>query len=95
MAAPPASAVTPELIAAARKTLTSVPVQKRYYDLFVNSLIEETYGDNETKIYPPLSLGEIFAGRQNVLDKVSSAQFQKTKAWKQVAGPYTEICSSA
>ncbi len=80
----------PELIAAARKTLASVPVQKRYYDLFVNSLIEETYGDNETKIYPPLTLGEIFNGRQNVLDKITSAQFQKTKAWKQVAGPFTE-----
>ena len=80
----------PELIAAGRKTLSSVPVQKRYYDLFVNSLIEETYGDNETKIYPPLTLGEIFNGRQNVLDKITSAQFQKTKAWKQVAGPYTE-----
>ncbi len=79
-----------ELIGAARKTLMSVPVQKRYYDLFINSMIEETYGDNETKIYPPLSLGEIFAGRQNVLDKITSAQFQKTKAWKQVAGPYTE-----
>jgi type VI secretion system protein ImpL len=79
-----------ELIAAARKTLMSVPVQKRYYDLFINSMIDETYGDNETKIYPPLSLGEIFAGRQNVLDKITSAQFQKTKAWKQVAGPYTE-----
>ena len=79
-----------ELVAAARKTLMSVPVQKRYYDLFINSMIEETYGDNETKIYPPLSLGEIFNGRQNVLDKITSTQFQKTKSWKQVAGPYTE-----
>ena len=80
----------PALVAAARKTLMSVPVQKRYYDLFINSIIEETYGDNETKMYPPLTLGDIFGGRQNVLDKIASAQFQKTKAWKQVAGPYTE-----
>ena len=80
----------PALIAAARKTLMSVPVQKRYYDLFINSIIEETYGDNETKMYPPYMLGEVFNGRQAVLDKITSAQFQKTKAWKQVAGPYTE-----
>ena len=72
------------LIASARKTLMCVPVQKRYYDLFVTSLIEETYGDNETKQYPPLNLAEIFGGRQDVLDKMTSAQFQKNKAWKQV-----------
>jgi type VI secretion system protein ImpL len=80
----------PALIASARKTLMGVPVQKRYYELFVTELVDETYGDNETKAYPPLTLGEVFGGRPDVLDKMTSAQFQKTKAWKQVAGPYTE-----
>ncbi|MFO0758539.1 MAG: type VI secretion system membrane subunit TssM [Byssovorax sp.] len=80
----------PALVEATRKTLQSVPVNTRYYNLFVNALIEETYLDKDTKVYPPLSLGELFAGRQEVLKWLSSARYQKEKLWKQVEGPYTE-----
>ncbi len=78
------------LVEATRKTLQSVPVNKRYYDLFINALSEETYLDRDTKVYPPLSLGELFAGRAEVLKWLSSARYQKEKLWKQVEGPYTE-----
>jgi type VI secretion system protein ImpL len=83
---PPDSA----LVEATRKTLQSVPVNKRYYDLFINALSEETYLDRDTKVYPSLSLGELFAGRAEVLKWLSSARYQKEKLWKQVEGPYTE-----
>jgi type VI secretion system protein ImpL len=84
-----------QLVAAARKTLQSVPVNKRYYDLFVNSLIEAKWNEggedtNANRMYPPISLNEMFADRPDVLKVLSSARFQKEKRWREVEGPYTE-----
>ena len=84
-----------ELVASVRKTLQSVPVRKRYYDLFVNSLIDEKYdetGDNSrgNRKYPPHTLGDMFSDRPDVLKVLTSAQYAKEKRWKEVDGPYTE-----
>jgi type VI secretion system protein ImpL len=83
------------LVAQARKTLQSVPVAKRYYDLFVNSLIDEKWDEGGEDVranrkYPPYTLGEIFADRSDVLKVLTSSRFQKEKKWKEVEGPYTE-----
>ena len=83
------------LVAATRKTLQGVPVAKRYYDTFVNSLIDEKYdeGGEDTRAnhkYPPIVLNELFGDRADVLKLLTSAQFLKDKRWKEVEGPYTE-----
>ena len=84
-----------ELVANVRKTLQGVPVRKRYYDLFVNSLIDEKYdetGDNSrsNRKYPPHTLGDMFSDRPDILKMLTSAQYAKEKRWKEVDGPYTE-----
>ena len=84
------------LVNAARDKLMKVPVNKRYYDLFVNAVNELKYdeaGDNirANKQVPPLTLADMFADRPDVLKNVlSSARFQKEKRWKEVEGPYTD-----
>jgi type VI secretion system protein ImpL len=88
---PPAT----ELIATARRTLAAVPVRKRYYDQFVNVLVDEKYDETKdnaraNKKYPPLSLGELFLDRPDVLKVVSGARFAKEKRWQEVEGPYTD-----
>ncbi|APR83051.1 IcmF-related protein [Minicystis rosea] len=83
------------LVTTARKTLQSVPVAKRYYDFFVNSLIDEKYDEGGEDVranrkYPPITLGDMFADRPDVLKILSSARFTKEKRWKEVEGPYSE-----
>jgi type VI secretion system protein ImpL len=83
------------LVNAARKTLQGVPVAKRYYDLFVNSLIDEKFdeGGEDTRAnrkYPYITLGDMFADRADVLKVIASARFQKEKRYKEVEGPYTD-----
>ncbi|EYF01261.1 type VI secretion system membrane subunit TssM [Chondromyces apiculatus] len=79
-----------------RGVLQAVPVRKRYYDLFVNSLIDEKYdetGDNSrsNRRFPPQTLADIFSDRPDVLKYVTSKLFQKEKRFKEVDGPYTEV----
>ncbi len=83
------------LVDTARKTLAAVPVPKRYYDMFVNSLIDEKYdeaGDNSrtNRKYPPITLTEMFPDRQNILKYVSSKRYTREKKWQEVEGPYNE-----
>jgi type VI secretion system protein ImpL len=84
-----------KLVASARKTLQSVPVAKRYYELFVNSLIDEKYvegGDDvrSNKMYPPQTLQDVFTEKPDILKYVTSKQFQKEKRYKEIEGPYTD-----
>ncbi|WP_437732260.1 type VI secretion system membrane subunit TssM [Sorangium sp. So ce1335] len=84
-----------DLVASVRATLQAVPVRKRYYDFFVNSIIEEKYdptGDNSraNRKYPPHTLGDMFADRPDVLKVIGSKLYAKEKRWKEVDGPYTE-----
>jgi len=78
-----------------RATLQAVPVQERYYELFVNSLIDERYdeaGDDrkENRKYPPLSLADLFVDRPTALKLIQSARYNKDKRYKEVEGPYTD-----
>lgn len=91
------SALPPDdkLVAKVRKTLQAVPIQKRYYDMFVNSLIEEKYdeaGDNtlENKKYPPWTINTVFQDRPDALKVLYSARYAKEKKPLEVEGPYTE-----
>ncbi|MFT3766749.1 MAG: type VI secretion system membrane subunit TssM [Minicystis sp.] len=83
------------IVAQTRKTLQSVPVAKRYYDFFVNSLIDEKYDEGGEDVranrkYPPITLGDMFADRPDVLKVLTSKRFTNEKRWKEVEGPYTE-----
>jgi type VI secretion system protein ImpL len=84
-----------KLVVDAQKTLQSVPVAKRYYDLFVNSLIDEKYDEagedvRANRKFPPVTLGDLFADRQDVLKAIKSTRMLKEKRFKEVEGPYTE-----
>ena len=83
------------LVEQVRKTLQSVPVRKRYYEMFIESLNDEKYdeeGDDtrENRRFPPLSLTTMFGDRPKVLDSLYSARFEKEKRWQEVDGPFTD-----
>jgi type VI secretion system protein ImpL len=87
--------VSTDLVASVRRTLAAVPVRKRYYDQFVNVLIDEKYDETKenaraNKKYPPLSLNDMFLDRPDVLKVVGSARFAKEKRWQEIEGPYTD-----
>jgi type VI secretion system protein ImpL len=84
-----------KLVADARRTLQNVPVAKRYYDLFVSSLIDQKYDEGGEDVrsnrkYPSLALNEMFVDRPDVLKWITSTSFEKEKRYKEVDGPYTE-----
>jgi type VI secretion system protein ImpL len=83
------------LVDQVRKTLQGVPVQKRYYDQFVNILIDEKYDESAentriNKRYPPLNLQELFTDKPEVLKFITSQRIAKDKRYQEVEGPYTE-----
>ncbi|MCK6589890.1 MAG: ImcF-related family protein, partial [Polyangiaceae bacterium] len=83
------------LVEQVRKTLQAVPVQKRYYDQFVNILIDEKYDEaaentRANKRYPPLNLQELFVDKPEVLKFITSQRIAKDKRYQEVEGPYTE-----
>jgi type VI secretion system protein ImpL len=83
------------LVEQVRKTLQGVPVQKRYYDQFVNVLIDEKYDEaaentRVNKRYPSWTLQEIFTDRPEVLKFITSQRIAKDKRYQEVEGPYTE-----
>jgi type VI secretion system protein ImpL len=84
-----------KLVNDTQTTLQGVAVAKRYYDLFVNSLIDEKYDEGGEDVranrkYPPINLGDLFADRPDVLKVIKSAKNQAEKRWKDVDGPYTD-----
>ncbi len=93
--APPASA---KVVAAARKVLQGVPMKKRYYAFFVDSLNHEKIdpmGDliPANLMYPPVTLDDVFASRQDVLDKLFTGRAYTNsgnKKWYAVSGPFTD-----
>jgi type VI secretion system protein ImpL len=84
------------LVTKARTTLQDVPVQKRYFDLFVNSLSDEKYdeaGDSSlaNRKYPPISLNDMFkTDRADVLKVLTSKRYAREKRWQEIEGPYTD-----
>jgi type VI secretion system protein ImpL len=84
-----------KLIDTTRKTLQDVPVTKRYYDLFVNSTIDERYDEaaensRANRKFPPITIGDLFGNRPELLKAITSARYAKEKIWKEVDGPYTD-----
>jgi len=83
------------LIEQVRKTLQSVPVRKRYYEMFVESLNDEKYDEEaddtrENRRFPPLALTTMFSDRPKVLESLYSVRFEKEKRWQEVEGPFTD-----
>ncbi|MBK8253530.1 MAG: type VI secretion system membrane subunit TssM [Polyangiaceae bacterium] len=84
-----------ELVAYVRKVLMNVPIAKRYYDLYVTSVAEEKVvdaGDNSkaNRLYPSVTLPEMFATRRDFQKYITSAMYEKDKKWREIEGPYTE-----
>jgi type VI secretion system protein ImpL len=84
-----------DLVAYVRKFLMNVPVEKRYYDVYVSSVAEEKIddeGDNSktNRRYPSVTLNDLFASRKDILQYITSATFEKDHKWKEIDGPYTE-----
>jgi len=82
------------LVERTRDILARVGPTQRYYDRFVTVLEYEKYDENgpntpDNLKYPPISLGDLFLDRPEVLSKVQSAQKQRTGKWALVRGPYT------
>jgi type VI secretion system protein ImpL len=87
--------VNDKLVKDVQAKLGGVPVGRRYYALFVSSLIDEKYDDGGEDVlanrkYPPITLVDMFADRVDVLKVMKSARYEKEKVWKAVDGPYTE-----
>ena len=84
-----------DLVEATRTTLQGVPVDARYYALFIDSLMDEKYddaGDNarENLVFPPVSLVTLFPDKPEVLKIVESNLFKTKQLYQEVDGPYTE-----
>ena len=86
---------SPELVERVRKVLLAVPVRRRYYDIFVNSIVDDKYDESgdatrANRKYPPLTLADLFVDRPDVLKVLSSKKLKDTKIWAEIEGPYTE-----
>jgi type VI secretion system protein ImpL len=84
-----------KIVKRARDVLQSVPVRKRYYAFFVDSVSRELYdpsGDHirSNQQFPPTSLDIMFSDRPEVLEFLTSKQKKEKKKWLEVAGPYTD-----
>jgi type VI secretion system protein ImpL len=84
-----------DLVERVRHALQNVPIQQRYYDLFVNSLNEERIEESgdptiDNMVFPPIQLPRLFPDRQEVLTYFRSQRFDTTKTYQQVDGPYTD-----
>jgi type VI secretion system protein ImpL len=79
----------------ARGVLQSVAVPKRYLSLFVDALEYDLYNPAEDKVrsnqqFPPFTLEALFSDRLEVLQIITSKEFEKTKKYYEVPGPYTD-----
>jgi type VI secretion system protein ImpL len=88
-------ATSQELVDRVRKVLLAVPVRRRYYDIFVNVIVDEKYdeaGDatRANRKYPSLTLGDLFVDRPDVLKVLTSKKLKDEKKWAEIEGPYTE-----
>ena len=78
-----------------RSALKSVPIDRRYYDLIVNSLSDERINeadepDLDNLVFPPVQLPRIFTDKPDVRKYFLSKSYEAKQGYKQVDGPYTE-----
>ncbi|MEZ4437594.1 MAG: type VI secretion system membrane subunit TssM [Polyangiaceae bacterium] len=88
-------AANDKIVAQIRDTLQSVPVRKRYYSLFIDSITYELYdpsrdADRANLKFPPESLDTMFTDRPEVKKWITSKTYAQSKKWYEVEGPYTE-----
>lgn len=84
-----------DLIERVRGALKNVPVDRRYYDLIVNSLSDERIDeagepDIDNLVFPPVQLPRIFPDKPDVRKYFLSKSYEAKQGYKQVDGPYTE-----
>jgi len=78
-----------------RAALQAVPVDRRYYEMIVNSLNEERIDEAgeptiDNMVFPPVQLPRIFPDKPDVLKYFESKSYAAKQGYKQVEGPYTE-----
>jgi type VI secretion system protein ImpL len=84
-----------KIVAKARQVLQSVEVRKRYFALFVESVIHEKYEESGDAVrsnlqYPPVTLDAMFTDRQEVLKYLRSKRHRDKQGYFEVPGPYTD-----
>jgi len=88
-------AANKKVVTKARKKLQSVPVPKRYYSLFVDSIGYVLYDPSMDAIranlqFPPVTLDAMFTDRPETKEFLTSKQHKQSKKWYEVTGPYTD-----
>jgi type VI secretion system protein ImpL len=83
------------LVQRTRKTLQSVPADKRLYAMFIDALgeerVDEWGGDGtENRLCPALTLRDVFSDRPEVLEILHSRRDRAGRGPRAVEGPYTE-----
>jgi len=83
------------VVARVRAALRRVPVQERYYGMFVGALLDERIdpaADDtaDNLVFPPVRLPDVFRDRREVLDHVESRTYLESRRYPAVEGPYTE-----
>jgi type VI secretion system protein ImpL len=84
-----------DLVERVRAALKNVPIDRRYYDLIVNSLSDERIDeagepDIDNLVFPPVQLPRIFPDKPDVRKYLLSRSYEAKQGYKQVDGPYTE-----
>ncbi len=84
-----------DLVERVRAALQAVPVDKRYYEMIVNSLNDERIDEAgepsiDNMVFPPVQLPRIFPDKPEVLKYFESRSYLAKQGYKQVEGPYTE-----
>ncbi len=84
-----------KIVERTRKALMEVPVSKRYYSLFVDSISHELYDPAQDRVrsnlqFPPVTLETMFTDRPEVMKWISSKKQKADKLWYEVHGPYTD-----
>jgi type VI secretion system protein ImpL len=83
------------LVDKVKKTLRDVPVPTKYYDFFVNSIIEEKNDESgdlmrDNLRFPPVTLDDVLVNHRDAQKFIGSQLYQKEKRWKEIEGPYTD-----
>lgn len=85
-----------KIVKRARGVLAKVEPRDRYAAMFIEALNHEVWdptGDvvRTNQQYPPLSLEDVFDGRDDVLERFTSKKHKETEKWYWIDGVYTDV----
>ncbi len=85
-----------DLVDRVRAALQKVPIPQRYYDMFVNSLMDERIDEAgdltiDNLVFPPKQLPLLFPDRAEVLKYFESRRYKETQKYQEVPGPLSLI----